>query len=133
MRFPTICAALLVGASGCAVTPANDGPTEDAIALAAELETRVAGKSERCISTFGTRSLVAIDERTLTYRSGRTLYVNRLEERCPGLEPDDTLITRRFGGRLCALDTIEPRDWGLDDLPGPRCPLGEFTPYQEAE
>ncbi len=119
-----------------AACAANDGlgsRQSESAGLAEELAGRTAGAPVDCIDTRGPGNLVAVDARTLTYRDGRTLYVNRLAAACPGLEPFDTLIVRRFGGRLCRLDTVEPRDWGLDGLPGPRCPLGAFTPYERPE
>ena len=115
---------------------AGQGNMGDRQSESAGLAEELAGRSESapvdCITTNDSANLVAVDARTLTYRSGPTLYVNRLGAACPGLEPNDTLIVRRFGGQLCRLDTIEPRDWGLDGLPGPRCPLGSFTPYKRA-
>lgn len=121
---------LLLTAS-CASREGADRPTEEAIELAAELEDLQAGEPQRCISTFANRSMQIVDEDTLVYRDGRTLYVNRLETACPGMRPQDVLVVRPVtGSRLCRLDTIEPRDRGAEQFPGPRCALGDFTPYR---
>ncbi len=123
--------ALLAGCMGAAV---SDTPTKAQTAFARDIADRTAGEPQDCISTFGSgQSLNIVDDRTLTYRDGRILWVNRLESACPGMRPNDILIVRRFGGRLCRLDTVEPRDWGLNDIAGPRCALGAFTPYTSPE
>ncbi|WP_420606404.1 DUF6491 family protein [Novosphingopyxis sp.] len=119
--------------AACAAQGGPGARQSEAAALAEELADRTAGAPVDCIDTLGVRNLVAVDARTLSYTNGSTIYVNRLRAACPGLEPYDTLIVRRFGGRLCRLDTVEPRDWGLDGVAGPRCPLSSFTPYERRE
>ncbi len=120
---------LLLILAGCAAT-GTDGPSRDQEALSRELADRVAGESVSCISpTSSSGALTIVDSRTLVYREGRTLWVNRLRDQCPGLRPLDTLIVEVQGSRYCRDDRFRSLQSG-SSIPGPTCLLGDFTPYR---
>lgn len=101
--------------------------------LAADLSTRVAGETQSCASQIGqTGSIRIVDRNTLVSEQGRTIWVNRLPESCPGLRTDSVLILETFNGNYCRNDRFRAVDRG-SNIPGPWCRLGEWTPYRMAE
>ena len=114
---------LLLLAAACAAGPAREAD------LAVELAGRTAGPPRDCVTASAGDGLVARDSRTLVYRRGDTLWVNRLAAACPGLDPMSTLIVEVHGSQYCRGDpfrTVEPGR----SLPGPACRLGPFTPWR---
>src|SRR3954452_1646554 len=87
--------------AGCtpAVPPTSSEPP-------AELVGRVAGEARSCISIGVTDILVPLDESTLAYRSGNTLWVSRLRAPCRGLDPTNTVILERSGAQVCRGDHV---------------------------
>lgn len=124
MKIFVIAALLLI--SGCAMTDRRD---EGQAELAAELAGRVAGEPRDCVSGSPSDGLRVIDERTLAYRQGRTLWVNRLRDACPGLDRYSTLIVEVQGDRYCRGDRVRELEPG-SSIPGPICILGDFVPYR---
>ncbi len=119
---------LLLVVAGCAAT-GTDRPSRDQEALSRELSGLVAGEPETCISATSSSGLTIVDRQTLTYRQGRTLWVNRLPAECPGLRPLATLIVEVQGSRYCRYDRVRAIEAGAS-IPGPTCLLGDFTPYR---
>lgn len=117
---------LIVLVAGCAATGASTSAAED---LARDLESRVAGAAESCVSADPPHNLTPIDARTLTYRDGPTLWVNRLEADCPGLRAYDRVLVESHGGRFCRGDHIRSLE-PAGGIPGPVCFLGDFVPYR---
>jgi len=97
--------------------------------LAQELDGRVAARPESCVSTSASQGLRIVDSRTLVFHSGGTVWVNRLEDDCPGLRPQDTLIVEVHGAQHCRGDRVRGLPPGTT-IPGPTCPLGDFVPYR---
>lgn len=119
---------LLIALSGCAATAADSASSQDA--LGRELAGLTAGDPANCVSSSGTGgSLQVVDSQTLVYRSGRTIWVNRLASGCPGMRPLDTLIVEANGSQYCRGDRLRSVAPGRS-IPGPVCVLGEFTPYR---
>ena len=98
--------------------------------LARELAGLSAGPPRTCVSaSSATQNLVAIDENTIIQREGRTVWVNRLRARCPGLRPPVTVIVQTHGSQHCRGDHIRALEFG-GSIPGPTCFLGDWTPYR---
>ena len=97
--------------------------------LARQLAGRSAGKAERCVSITQSAPLEIVDRQTIAYRSGSTIYVNRLQGDCPGLRPFNTLIVETHGSQYCRGDRVRGLEPGTS-IPGPTCPLGDFVPYR---
>ncbi len=120
---------LMMILTACAA-PNAGGPTRDQEGLSRELAGRTEGPPQQCISsTPSNAALNVVDERTLTFRQGRTLWVNRLEAGCPGMRPLDTLIVEIHGNQYCRNDRFRTRQAGTS-IPGPTCLLGDFVPYR---
>jgi hypothetical protein len=78
-----------------------------------------------------------LDDRHLLFQGTQRdqVWLNILQNRCPGLRRHDTLVFRMTGNRLCSLDTAEvvidpPRLWRRS---GPSCSLGEFHRLTEEQ
>lgn len=97
--------------------------------LSRELAGRSAGAPQNCVPASAGDSLVARDSRTLVYRRGDTLWVNRLAAACPGLNPMSTLIVDLHGSQYCRGDPVRAVEPG-QSIPGPICVLGGFTPWR---
>ncbi len=124
---PLAAAALLAAPS--AYADESTAPTKGEIKLAKMLEGRVAGEPQNCIRTLPNLKLTMIDETALVYKSGRTLYVNIPSD--PGaIDNDDTLVTRRFGSRLCNTTIVTTIDRFHGGYTG-NIFLGQFVPYRK--
>lgn len=113
--------------TGCT---AGQNRMDDQEALARELAGRVAGEPRSCVPASANQALTVADRRTLTYRSGDTLWVNRLGEGCSGFDPMDVLVIESQGGSYCRGDRVRGVERGMS-IPGPICMLREFTPYRK--
>ena len=127
--LPILSLALLLG--GCAAQ-GERAATREQDALALELAGRTAGEAQRCIPTQQIQNLTIVDRSTVVQRSGRTIWVNRLEGECPGLRPHSTLIAEVHGSQHCRGDLVRGLEPGAS-IAGPRCPLGDWVPYRAAE
>lgn len=115
---------LLLAIAACAALPeARDSR------LARELEGRVAGEPQPCVSAGQSQSLQAVDRRTIVLRTSEAVWVNRLAGECPGLSPMSTLVVETFSGRYCRGDRVRGVEAGAS-IPGPSCPLADFVPYR---
>lgn len=118
--------ALLV--SALATTVASDST-----ALDKALAGRVAGKTETCLSTSRIGSPEVISDRTLLYRDGGRIWRNDLPDACPGLRDDVIVVTEVFGGQLCRGDLFYTLERSGIGIPGPRCRLGAFVPWDKVK
>lgn len=119
---------LALALTGC-MTGANISEGDEAD-LARELEGHVAGAPQRCVSVSQTDSLQIVSADTLVLRQGATIWVNRLDGNCPGLRPLHTLVVQpSLSGQYCRNDRVRALEPG-SSIPGPICPLGDFTPYR---
>ena len=121
---------LAAALSGCAAEP-PPGPSPAALSrLSTELAGRIAGAPVDCIPRHSSGDMEVIDERTILYRSGRTIYRNDIQGSCAGLgQPSYALVTQSFGGgQLCRGDLAQVRDLSSNSIRG-SCSLGPFTPY----
>ena len=119
--------AILLLLAGCAGRT-HPGPTPEQEELAGELAGRNPGPAKSCIPAQNGSSIVIVDSRTVVRRSGRTIWVNRLEGDCPGLRPLATVITEVHGSQHSRGDRVRGLDPG-STIPGPHCPLGDWVPY----
>ena len=114
--------------AGCAAVPAAErGPSE----LDLLLEGRVAAETRTCVSTQSGSNLTPVDGRSIAYRDGATIWVNRLAATCPGLAPDDIIVIEPSGSQYCRGDRFRAVEPGRS-IPGATCILGDFTAYRSA-
>jgi hypothetical protein len=88
-----------------------------------------AGEPRSCVSISAGEGLIILSEGTVGFRSGRTLWVNRLPAACHGLHPLNTLVVQMYGSPLCRGDQIRVIEHPMS-VPGPTCTLGDFVPYR---
>jgi hypothetical protein len=117
--------AFLATVAGCTAAPP---PPASPIALP-ELAGRTAGAPERCVTTQHSEGLHVAGPHTLTYRDGRTIWVNAVPE-CSPLKYSDILVVEPVGSQYCRGDFVRTRD-NQSFLPGPGCRLSEFVPYRK--
>ena len=128
-RIPAI---LLVGAAlvaSCAPAPVGHTPRA-AQQLASALAGRTPGQPVNCIPTFRANEMQVIDDETILFRDGSTIYLQKTKGSCPGLASGaNTLVTRSRGiNQLCSGDIQR-----LGNLPSGvgagACVFGPFVPY----
>ncbi|MEA2998894.1 MAG: hypothetical protein QOK17_727 [Sphingomonadales bacterium] len=120
--------ALLSALAACAAPQ----PTSGDKGFERELAGRTAGPPQDCVfAGSGGGSLGIVARGIVGYRSGETLWVNRLPGACAYMEPLDTLAIEVHGGQYCRGDRVSALGPGRS-TPGPTCILGQFTPYREA-
>lgn len=97
-----------------------------------QLEGKVAGAPQRCISDSNADHMIRVSDDILLYRvSGKLVYRNNLRSTCPGLARDsDIIVTEQFGSQKCRGDLLRLVD-RTSGIPGSVCSLGEFIPYRK--
>lgn len=118
----------VLGLATC-TAPLPPAPTGSPTGFAQELAGRVAGSPQTCISKFPNQNLRVIDDRTIAYEVGTTLWVNRLQASCPALSPYNTLIVESAGSQYCRGNRVRGAEPGAI-IPGPTCNLQDWVPYR---
>lgn len=93
---------------------------------------KTAGRAEKCLPLHRTRDMVKIDDTTILFRDGNTVYVNSTLGACNNLGDESyALVTRNFGPQLCRGDIATVTDTTSGITVG-SCSLGDFVPYRAA-
>jgi len=94
---------------------------------------RTPGQPVRCIRNYATNQMQAIDDWTILYRDGPTIYVQNPHGGCPGLgNGSRALVTRQIVTHdLCDGDFNAMVDL-VSKSPGGACIFGPFVPYNKA-
>lgn len=127
---------LAIGAAGmlaaCSTAPAEQATRspEAAKELADALAGRVAGPPQRCISNWPHIEVQVIDDWTILYREGSTVYVQNPRGGCPGIGfGSRTLVARQVGtSQMCDGDINQSVDLRTG-IGGAPCVFGPFVPY----
>ena len=91
---------------------------------------KVAGKAEKCLPTYRSNDMTIIDDNTILFRDGRTVYVNHPPGGCNNLQQGGrALVTKNFGPQLCRGDLATVVDNSSGMSVG-ACSLGDFIPYK---
>ena len=126
MRNVVIASAVVLSSCTAAPPPpANNAPI-------AAIAGRVAGPPQRCVLTEQGTGLQPVNRNTVTYRSGRTIWVNQMQGTCGGFGQWDVMVSEPIGSQYCAGDLVRSID-PISKIPGPACRLGEFVPYTKAK
>ena len=131
MRFlPAATVAALVACSACSIGAhgALESRGPGASRLATIIAGKTAGRARSCVRREDTRDMVVIDEETIAFRSGSTVYVNRLGGHCSGLGGPYALVMRSTLGDACRGDIATIADLTSGTAVG-SCTLGDFVPY----
>lgn len=121
---------LLVLAS-CSASSVPDTPTPRAQrSLAEALAGRTPGPATRCIPNYRSNNMQVIDDNTILFQDGRTVYLQKPRGGCIGLANGSrTLVTRQFGtNNLCDGDINRTVDLA-SGVSGGACVFGPFVPY----
>ncbi len=127
---------ILIGSAIASCTTAPPPPARSAEARA-ELQTllagKVAGQPMACLPHYRADNMIVIDDNTIAFRDGKTVYRNDLRSGCARLgNTFYTLVTRRVGGSgLCSGDLAEVVDFSSGTTVG-TCVLGDFVPYRQS-
>ena len=120
---------LLVAAAlaGCSTAPEQRSVSAEN-QLRRALDGKVAQRPVDCLPSFPTSDMTVIDNRTILFREGRTVYRNDLNGgTCSGLGFGNTLVTKQHG-RLCRGDFAQVVNLSTGTTVG-SCVIGEFVPY----
>ena len=98
--------------------------------LADALAGRTAGPSVRCLPSYRSRQMQVIDDWTIIFRDGKTVYVQNPRGGCRGLGSGAyTLVTKTYGiAQQCDGDLNQLVDLRTGMMGG-SCVFGPFTPY----
>jgi hypothetical protein len=98
--------------------------------LTEALAGRIPGKPVNCIPNYRTNQMQVIDDWTLLFKDGRTVYVQNPRGGCRGLGIGGyTLVTRQFGvNQTCSGDINNLVDLHTGMMGG-SCVFGPFVPY----
>ena len=113
--------------SSCSTAPQHrSANAENELRMA--LEGKVAQRAVSCLPRFRSSDMQVIDDGTLLFRDGRTVYRNDLNGgTCSGLRSGNTLVTRQFGP-LCRGDIAHVVNVSTGMTLG-SCVIGDFVPY----
>jgi hypothetical protein len=132
-----IAATLVLGLSGvallasCSTTPAQMSRTPEAQQeLDKALAGRVPGAPLNCIPNYRSTDMQVIDEWTILFKDGRTVYVQNPRGGCPGIDSfGNVLVTRLHGTtQLCSGDINHLFD-PVSGIGGGACVFSQFVPY----
>ena len=98
--------------------------------LAEALAGRVPGKPVSCLPSYRSDNMQVIDDWTILFRDGRTVYVQNPRGGCSGIGSHrNVLVTRLFGtNQLCSGDISHLIDPSTG-IGGGACVFSEFVPY----
>jgi hypothetical protein len=138
MNLPTsavaaACGAALLTTSTIAVAGKDSYDTRSAQKLAKALAGRTPGAPVGCIGNSRGSNMQVIDDYTILFKEGGTVYVQKPRGGCPGLGSSNyTLVTRIAGSnRLCngqigeMVDRVSGFGYGS-------CVFDTFVPYRKA-
>jgi hypothetical protein len=132
-KSSTMTAAVAALLAACSTAPAQQTRSPQASnELAEALAGRVAGPPQRCISTYRTTKVQPIDDFTILYDQGSTIYVQNPRGGCPGVgSGSDVLVTRQTSTNLCDGEIAQTVDLTSRVSRG-GCVFGPFVPYTKA-
>ena len=100
--------------------------------LTRELAGKVAGKAVNCLPQYRSSDMTVIDNNTILFRDGKTIYRNDPPGGCSPLGSGSyALLTHNSLGSLCSGDIARVFDTSAGITVG-SCSLSEFIPYRSA-
>jgi hypothetical protein len=123
-----IAVALLAAPSATIAKPEHSAKATEALAKA--LAGRTAGPAVRCVPNFRSSDMKIVDDGTILFGEGRTVYLQRPAGGCPGLGiGGNSLVARQFAtNRMCQGDINEVVDVRNGITIG-SCVFEDFIPY----
>lgn len=119
--------------AGCATQPPSPSQIAESQAeLQKLIGGKVAGSPITCLPHYRADDMVRIDDSTIAFRQGSTVFVNHLNGECSNLKNSFyALVTKGNGMGLCNGDIAQVRDVSHGTIVG-ACALGDFIPYKPA-
>ena len=117
--------------ASCSTAPAQQARSAEAEQeLADALAGRVAGPAQRCIDTLRLTRVHPIDDWTILFEDGRTIYVQNPRGGCPGIANHrNVLVSRPMpSNQLCSGDIQNLFD-PVSKIGGGACVFSDFVPY----
>lgn len=132
-RFLALSAVAIL--TSCTTAPAEQSRSPRAEReLADALQGRVAGPPQRCISNFPNTQAQVIDDWTILYDEGATIYVQNPRGGCIGIGTGSrTLVARQVGTSQMCEDDINETINLQTGIGGAPCVFGPFVPYTKPE
>ena len=91
---------------------------------------KVAGAPQSCLPSYRSDQMTVIDDNTILFKDGGTVYVNHPPGGCNMLGRGHyALVTRTTGSQLCSGDIARVTDVSTGTTVG-SCSIGEFVPYR---
>ena len=120
--------ATLLAASAATIAKPDHHPKSEALAKA--LAGRAAGPATRCVPNFRSSDMKIIDDGTIIFGEGKTVYLQKPVGGCPGLGiGGNSLVARQFAtNRMCQGDINEVVDVRNGITVG-SCVFEDFVPY----
>jgi len=135
LRIPALAlAGVAIGFVGFSASQAENARSPKAEQkLARALQGRTAGPAINCISNFrGQARMQVVDDDTILFRDSGTVYVQRPNSSCSGIEDGKySLVTRKYGTQqICSGDINQLVDVSTGFHAG-SCTFGPFVPYRK--
>lgn len=115
----------------CSTGPAEYTRTADAQQeLEKALAGRVAGQPVNCIPSFRSSDMQIIDDWTLLFKQGSTVYLQTPRGGCPGINSHRNILVTYLRGttQLCSGDINHLFD-PVSGIGGGACVFSDFIPY----
>jgi hypothetical protein len=130
-RTVSLCLSAAAMLAACSTAPAE--PTRSARAqqeLADALAGRVAGAPVKCITTYRADDMQIIDDWTILFKDGRTIYLQNPRGGCPGIGNHRNILVSRPmpSSQLCGGDIQHLFD-PTSGIGGGACVFSDFVPY----
>lgn len=134
LRVATIIVVGALAIAGTAISAKDARTAKDAKELAEALEGRVAGASVDCMPNLhGQGRMEIIDDNTILFRSGSTLYLQSPRGGCPGIKNGQyTLVLHQVGAHQVCRGDIHQLVNLQTGVKGGGCVFSEFIPYRKA-
>mgnify|MGYP003575998626 FL=1 len=117
--------------ASCSTTPVQEVRSRRAQKeLADALAGRVPSKPVSCVPNYRASNMQIIDDWTILFKDGRTVYVQNPRGGCPGIASHrNVLVTRLFASnQLCSGDISRLVD-PSSGIGGGACVFSDFVPY----
>lgn len=130
-RTVSLCLSAAAMLAACSTAPVE--PTRSAKAqqeLADALAGRVAGAPVKCIPTYRADDMQIIDDWTILFKDGRTIYLQNPRGGCPGIGNHRNILVSRPmpSSQLCGGDIQQLFD-PTSGIGGGACVFSDFVPY----
>jgi len=121
---------LTAALSACAAGPEPARTAEAEAHLNSLIAGKVPARPIACLPHYSAKDMVVIDDGTIVFRNGRTVYRNDFQGgTCSNLGRGHyALVTKTSGSGLCRGDIAEVSDVSVGMTVG-SCVLGDFVPY----